>query len=176
MQARVTGTGCVFKFGAVREDDERFGLHVQFGDIPAAMKMLRDVSRTETVALIRELSTRLDDIEVLDANDKVIAHVTCDDAASQGVEFAVGEYKGRLLIEARIPYGFVLGGESYHVNDDLAVPIELVLETPTLGDLDSDRNPLALPAAVTGNYDSEASALFATQLQATLEVELALVP
>ena len=187
VQAHIASVGCELWFDTPADDYERFGLRFPFGDASKAMGMVRDASRTEAVNAIQHLSERVNTVEMLDENGTVIAQSSMSEAERAGLEIAVGEYQGRLLVEARIPFAFELGGKQVSVHNDPATPLELVIQTPEGHDRDREREPFMPPDEVSGAVEFEEyerhtddeyleAVIFRQQVQINMKISLAAPP
>ena len=125
---QVAGTGLYLWFQPERDAAKRFALHFPNGDVSIALQMAQTLSRTETLKLIRQLADQDTMVELLDHDSRVIAKLSRADAAANGLEVSLGDYRGRLMIEARIPWNYQVNGRGYELSPD--GPIILNVQTP----------------------------------------------
>jgi len=184
-QVLVAGNGCIVWFVRPENDKENIGVHFPLGDMEIAKKLADNLSKTEAVNLIRQLASQEKSIELINNHRKVICRLTSDEAREKGIQIALGEYNGRMMIEARMPFVFEVGGRKYDIRatqSTVEMQIETVLtdrrekETPE----DAMSPPIGLAGSPYIRTDSrytdpeeQTSTTFLNQLEISMIIQLA---
>ncbi len=135
-QVQIAGYGCVLWFEPDHGSAGTFGIHFPLGDLPLATQMSQTLSRSETLDFIKTLKANATMLELIDRNYRVLTRMTVEEAAAKGIQVSLGEYNGRLLLEARIPWLFDINGRGYKIAGGNNGIVKIDVQTPT----ESSRN------------------------------------
>jgi len=184
-QVTVAEKGCVVWFMSTANVGNRFGVHYPVGDVGVAKNLAENLSKTDAVNLIHQLASREKNIELVDDHRKVIGRLTNDEAREQGIQIALGDYNGRMMIEARMPFVFEVGGQKYDIRASQSI-VEMQIETVLTDRRGKEKteNAMIPPVGLTENSrihtdsqstdtEKQTNKEFINQLEFSLTIRLA---